>query len=477
MKVTIIIILLLSIYSLFPQEKDGKKNSQNQILGINDRAAGIHNAGNIGLFFENRGKLYPRLLTQGPSGEFPINSGKNYINRLNPMVGIPGNVVQGRYTINEEWEAIGGYHNPALAKIAFSDDPSTWHPVNGWPVKDSNGNPIFISDQDSYCVYADSNNSVNLLNIFIHQTGYVFADDSTEDIIFFKYELINESQNNLDSLYFSLYCDIDVGNATGGVPEYNDDRIGFDKDNHFLFFFDDGYTPEWSDSTTGYFGAIFLETPLTTQLQSGITDFHYNIYDDDVDIDTIQFGIISSSDGLYNSDVGYKYFHPGSTGNMHFDDTSTVPQSGLDIVATISSGPYNLDINQSLVFYTALIGGDDYNDISKNMLTSKNVFNSFISSIKDRNEYHFPIGFRLLQNYPNPFNPSTKISWQSPSGSWQTLKIYDVLGNEVATLVDEYKPAGGYEVEWNASGLPSGVYFYQLRAGSFVETKKMVMIK
>jgi len=85
--------------------------------------------------------------------------------------------------------------------------------------------------------------------------------------------------------------------------------------------------------------------------------------------------------------------------------------------------------------------------------------------------------FTLLQNYPNPFNPSTKISWQSPVGSWQTLKIFDVLGNEVATLVDEYKPAGSYEVEWNASELPSGVYFYQLRAGSFVETKKMILMK
>ena len=66
--------------------------------------------------------------------------------------------------------------------------------------------------------------------------------------------------------------------------------------------------------------------------------------------------------------------------------------------------------------------------------------------------------FALEQNYPNPFNPSTKISWQSPVSSWQTLKVYDVLGNEVATLVNEEKPAGSYEVEFNAGGLSSGVY-------------------
>jgi len=88
-----------------------------------------------------------------------------------------------------------------------------------------------------------------------------------------------------------------------------------------------------------------------------------------------------------------------------------------------------------------------------------------------------PTEFLLSQNYPNPFNPGTKISWQSLVGSWQTLKIYDVLGNVVATLVDEYKPAGKYEIEWDAGKYPSGVYFYQLNTGEFVNTKKMILIK
>jgi len=85
--------------------------------------------------------------------------------------------------------------------------------------------------------------------------------------------------------------------------------------------------------------------------------------------------------------------------------------------------------------------------------------------------------FSLEQNYPNPFNPTTKISWQSPISSWQTLKIYDMLGNEVAILVNEYRPAGNYEVEFSGSDLPSGVYFYQLKAGSFIQTKKMILLR
>ena len=96
-------------------------------------------------------------------------------------------------------------------------------------------------------------------------------------------------------------------------------------------------------------------------------------------------------------------------------------------------------------------------------------------------DFGVPSKFELSQNYPNPFNPSTTISWQLPAGSHHTLKVFDVLGNEVATLVDEYREAGNYEVEFNtASSIKhpaSGIYFYRLQAGSSVETKKMILMK
>ena len=85
--------------------------------------------------------------------------------------------------------------------------------------------------------------------------------------------------------------------------------------------------------------------------------------------------------------------------------------------------------------------------------------------------------YELSQNYPNPFNPDTKINYQILKFSHVTLKVYDVLGNDIATLVNEEKPAGIFEVEFNAAGLSSGIYFYQLKAGSFVETKKMLLLK
>ncbi|NWG26903.1 MAG: T9SS type A sorting domain-containing protein [Ignavibacteriaceae bacterium] len=95
----------------------------------------------------------------------------------------------------------------------------------------------------------------------------------------------------------------------------------------------------------------------------------------------------------------------------------------------------------------------------------------------DEGRNELPGEFQLYQNYPNPFNPATIISWQSPVSSHQTLKIYDVLGNEVATLVNEFLPAGIYEAEFNASGLASGLYLYRLQTVGFVETKKMILMK
>ena len=85
--------------------------------------------------------------------------------------------------------------------------------------------------------------------------------------------------------------------------------------------------------------------------------------------------------------------------------------------------------------------------------------------------------YSLKQNYPNPFNPITRISWQCSSDGWQTLKIYNALGNEIETLVNEKRPAGNYEIEFNAKNLTSGVYFYTLKAGLYIQTKKMILLK
>jgi hypothetical protein len=99
-----------------------------------------------------------------------------------------------------------------------------------------------------------------------------------------------------------------------------------------------------------------------------------------------------------------------------------------------------------------------------------------VTGVEDE-RYIIPDEFVLYQSYPNPFNPSTTIKYSLPNSDIVSLKVFDILGREVAILLDEYKTAGTHTVEFNASGLASGVYFYQLRAQYFIETKKMVLMK
>jgi hypothetical protein len=88
-----------------------------------------------------------------------------------------------------------------------------------------------------------------------------------------------------------------------------------------------------------------------------------------------------------------------------------------------------------------------------------------------------PGSFVLYQNYPNPFNPVTKIIFDLPKGEFVTLKVFDVLGKEVETLVNEYKPAGRYSVGFFAVNFTSGIYFYKVTAGNYTAAKKMIFVK
>lgn len=178
----------------------------------------------------------------------------------------------------------------------------------------------------------------------------------------------------------------------------------------------------------------------------GDTAFYYNLYIDDqspVDISEIK-NVIKFR--LVNDTTTVVTF-------------SSIPSSNRYFVITA----YDRGYNESVVSNEAAI-------IVTSIDENENVVNDF----------------KLEQNYPNPFNPSTKIRYAIPllggaRGGFVTLKVYDVLGNEVATLVDEFKPAGSYEIEFNpATSIKhpaSGVYFYQLKAGSFLETKKMILMR
>ena len=136
----------------------------------------------------------------------------------------------------------------------------------------------------------------------------------------------------------------------------------------------------------------------------------------------------------------------------------------------VNNGLTSLSINALAICGSYLYAGGDASGVWRRPLSE------MITGIEDE-QNSLPESFSLQQNYPNPFNPSTRIQYEVSSMQFVQLKVFDLLGNEVATLVNEEKPAGTYEVTCYAEELPSGVYFYQLKAGNYIETKKMVLMK
>ena len=184
---------------------------------------------------------------------------------------------------------------------------------------------------------------------------------------------------------------------------------------------------------------------------------------------------------FYNWDAGRVYNYSVSISSDHNNWVTIVPQS-------TSASNEEWTVNEFSAVNARYVR---VNFINNNQSTWAGLWEGEIwgtnATLVDSSNNSLPNGFVLNQNYPNPFNPSTIINYSIPATSFVTLKVYNILGNEVATLVNEVKPRGNYNVNFSSSGrfasagtvsnLPSGIYFYRLQAGSFIETKKMILLK
>jgi hypothetical protein len=186
--------------------------------------------------------------------------------------------------------------------------------------------------------------------------------------------------------------------------------------------------------------------------------------------------------------------------NLSSGDTTIVGHTGLNKLTNdlVFDEELNLfgvvgsasELNDLININTSNGAGTIIGSIGMKNILGLAYIESSPSGVDDDVNNDMPNEYVLLQNYPNPFNPSTVISYRLPFQSFVTVKVYDILGTEISTLVNEEQQPGNYEVEFNlsrinkhtsgtfiSSGYSSGVYFYQLKAGNNIQTKKMVMIK
>lgn len=182
---------------------------------------------------------------------------------------------------------------------------------------------------------------------------------------------------------------------------------------------------------------------------------------------TLTNGIVTA-EALDNLQV--KITVSGTTSNVAgelVDNNGTV----VDVNNLTSSNPFILQA-PSPGTYTVNAG---FKSPTKQYGTTSVVFN--VSGVKENLIDFNPNEYKLYTNYPNPFNPSTKIRYAIPQTSFTTLKVYSVTGKEVATLINEEKTPGVYEVNFDGAGLSSGIYFYKLHSGNFSDIKKMILLK
>ncbi len=175
--------------------------------------------------------------------------------------------------------------------------------------------------------------------------------------------------------------------------------------------------------------------------------------------------------------AGYKLklINPNASGTIYYTTDYQDPRSigGGKVSSAIDGGSEaEIIINESTDIKARIWYGDTCSALHEITL----FVDPSITSVDTSRSEH-PTTFALLQNYPNPFNPETVISYQLPVTGYLSVKVFDILGREVRTLVDGIQKAGSHSINFNGSGLPSGIYFYRLQAGSFTETKKLVLVK
>jgi len=373
----ILIVLLLFIITTIP----GTAQDLN-ILGLKDRAFGTHNVGKVGFFTTNIGQFYPYGGQFEKTMEYPINSGHICIYRQCLMIGVPVNVISAASGRFEEFDAIGGY-DAGNAEIAMSDDPSTW-PSWGWPVQDENGNPIILSQQDSYCVYSDSTNwryyqnkeDDMLLNMRVHQYIYSWGVPGADKFLILRFVIENANDIPYEDMYFNFYSDIDIGGIA--EDEWSDDCIGFDQDRELVYFYDsDSYSDEWGEANPFLSGVTFLETPNN----QGITDFHWiDVTIDEVAVnsahwDSLSYYLMSSDTNYFHNHPQLQvsdYFHLGDNpiNGTHYDDPSTSQIRnengdliGGPMVGYICNGPFDVQPGEEVEIWLGVMVGDNKDDL------------------------------------------------------------------------------------------------------------------
>lgn len=303
--------------------------------------------------------------------------------------------------------------------------------------------PGIISAQDGNTKFNDDAAGANKIGIEIDLRSYQFTTSADSDYVILKYKIKNTTAGDITNFFAGLYTDWQIGS----LGNYN--KSDWDPANQMGYVWKSGGNP------AAYTGVALLSA----------NNFNYWAIDDDNTVPGNPFGTwdgysdaekyLSLSSGIGRQQAG------GMSGNFVSNITG--------------SGPYTIPAGGNITITFALIAGDNLADLQANCIAARNKYNSVIGITNHNSQ--IPDRYSLSQNYPNPFNPATNVEFGISKSGFVSLKIFDVLGKEVATLVNENLQPGTYRYNFDASNLTSGIYFYRIKAGDFIRTRSMVLLK
>ncbi|MBL8016261.1 MAG: T9SS type A sorting domain-containing protein [Ignavibacteria bacterium] len=349
------------------------------------------------------------------------------------------------------------------------------------------------------------------LGVEVHQISFMFNCNPLRDVLFTKYRIINKSALSWDSVYISNLNDMDLGESI-------DDLMGCDSLRNLSFQLNgDNDDPVYGANPPAV-GTRVLQSPI--RFTGNLNDTAKLPYDTLAGYKLTGLTAYNSFMGGGNECTGDPdeafrayYFMKGTNGcnepliNFATGNQTRFRYSGdachrtgwYDSIPgdkrTISSmGPTSMNIGDTQIILLSYMITRDGGTNLQNVCALQSISDSALKYYYNDFKTCVPIGiepisseipqrYELLQNYPNPFNPVTKLRFNIPllrgvaEGRGVLLKVYDVLGKEIVVIVNENLRAGMYEIEWDASNIPSGVYFYSLITNEFTQTKKMVVLK
>jgi ligand-binding sensor domain-containing protein len=233
----------------------------------------------------------------------------------------------------------------------------------------------------------------------------------------------------------------------------------------------------------GTFQGVFLSTNNGTNwtaVNNGLNISSYNV-------------LATSGTNIFAGTFGGVYLSTDNGGNwtavnagLENTDVFSLAISGTNIFAGTDKGVFLSTSNSTK--WAAVNDGLTNTSVQALAISGTNIYAGTTTSVfrrplsevitsVERLSTDLPTHFSLGQNYPNPFNPSTTISFSLPSKSFVSLKVFDIIGREIAAIISEEMSAGSYTKQWNAANMSSGIYFYRLQAGSFTETKKLLLLR